>query len=78
MAQLIIDIPDAVAPRVAAAFIALYGGDPGATAAQQRAFVKQQLIQHIRATVRAHEVAQATIAARDAAAAAAEAEINPT
>jgi hypothetical protein len=78
MAVVTIDIPDAVAPRVAAAFIATFGGNPDATPAQQRAFVKEILIRHIRAIVATHEATVAADATRLAVHSAAEAEINPT
>ena len=78
MAQLVIDIPDGQAARVAAAFIATFGGDPQASPAQQRAFVKETLIRHIRHVVRSYEAAQASAAANAAAIAAVDAEITPS
>ena len=65
MAAITINAPDAVMPRIADAFEATFGLAEGQTQAQ---LVKKKLQDYLKDVVRAHEVAAAADAARDAAA----------
>jgi hypothetical protein len=66
MAQLTIDIPDAVAPRVLTAFCDAHGWQAGSGISRQQ-FMKRAVIDYIKQAVRSQESRQAAeVAARQA------------